>query len=868
MKNLYAFFVFLFLAFTSQAQYIYNDYDANQNVTFYAWPNAPIVIPNPYPSGINTSATVAQWDRSNWAQWDNVYTNNLPGTIDFTTGTVFSVKIYSPITCDVLFKLEGNAAPVERLLSITTPNQWVQLNFDFAGEATDTYNKLVFFIDFATFNANTFYFDDIEGPAYGGGGTGGATLTLPITFDDPDADYDLIDFGGNSSEIIIDPDDSNNNIVETIKSGTAELWAGTTVGGTVGLAEPIPFAQDTTLMSVRVWSPETGIPVRLKAEDATNPSITVETEAVTTVAMQWDTLLFNFAQPASGTPAIDYNNNYNKLSIFFNFGTTGAESGEQTYYWDDIEFVGAAEPKPLLALDIQDNFENDGWGTIDEWYFQDPNMNELTTTTDPENEDNTVANYNRSGSFMYTNAQFVLDHRMDLSVRNKFNLDVYFPSSNDYSGNLTTTAAIKLQNSLLGGNAWTTQTEVILSVEELDTWVTLTFDFSSVSDREDYDQVVVQLGGEGHWVPGQFYFDNLDLEHIPFINVISPNGGEEIEQNSSYTISWDFNYWGGDVDITLLKEGGNPEPIGLNIAADNYSFEWTVPYNQVPGEDYVLIITSVDNNSIADTSDFYFTILEVTGVQSNFVAEDTKIALGGSTTFTDLSSGEPDTWLWSFEGGNPETFDGQYPPEIAYNTEGTFDVTLIVYKGDDADTTSKQNYITVGLAPTAQFEASATQILTGQSVDYTNLSSGTDNNYHWIFDGGAPDASVEENPAEIVYNDVGEFDVTLIATNDFGSDTLYLPGLIKVFPVGTPSYDMESINVFPNPAINSFFISLPEGNQSNIELYDLRGQLLISMKNQTGLISINTASLQTGLYIILVRQDGNENFLHKKIRIQ
>jgi hypothetical protein len=29
---------------------------------------------------------------------------------------------------------------------------------------------------------------------------------------------------------------------------------------------------------------------------------------------------------------------YTKVSIFFNFGTTGASSGEQTYYWDDVDF--------------------------------------------------------------------------------------------------------------------------------------------------------------------------------------------------------------------------------------------------------------------------------------------------------------------------------------------------------------------------------------------------------------------------------------------------------------------------------------------------------------------------------------------------
>jgi hypothetical protein len=117
---------------------------------------------------------------------------------------------------------------------------------------------------------------------------------------------------------------------------------------------------------------------------------------------------------------------------------------------------------------------------------------------------------------------------MDLSARHIFNLSVYFPSSNDYTGSLTPTAAIKLQNSLLGPNAWTTQTEVKLTVTTFDAWQTLSFDFVAVKDSINYDQVVVQLGGEGHFTPGQFYFDDLALQGTAFI------GEKNVEPLSIY----------------------------------------------------------------------------------------------------------------------------------------------------------------------------------------------------------------------------------------------------------------------------------------------------------------------------------------------
>ncbi|MCB9295202.1 MAG: hypothetical protein H6559_19085 [Lewinellaceae bacterium] len=116
------------------------------------------------------------------------------------------------------------------------------------------------------------------------------------------------------------------------------MFAGTTMGAD-GLANAIPFTTSQTQMSVRVWSPEAGVPVRLKVENAADPAISVETEATTTVAMVWDTLRFNFSNEVPGTAPINLDDTYDKISIFFNFGAEGAAVGEQTYYWDDVELV-------------------------------------------------------------------------------------------------------------------------------------------------------------------------------------------------------------------------------------------------------------------------------------------------------------------------------------------------------------------------------------------------------------------------------------------------------------------------------------------------------------------------------------------------
>jgi hypothetical protein len=163
-------------------------------------------------------------------------------------------------------------------------------------------------------------------------------INLPITFDDTTVNYALVDFGGNTSAIQTDPIGGTNQVLMVDKSNTAQTWAGTTVGGN-GLALPIPFAGNATRISMAVYSPDAGTPIRMKAENAANGTVSVETEATTTISNGWETLEFNFANQAAGTAAINFGNVYDKLSVFFNFGVDGATAGQKTYYCDDITFL-------------------------------------------------------------------------------------------------------------------------------------------------------------------------------------------------------------------------------------------------------------------------------------------------------------------------------------------------------------------------------------------------------------------------------------------------------------------------------------------------------------------------------------------------
>lgn len=80
---------------------------------------------------------------------------------------------------------------------------------------------------------------------------------------------------------------------------------------------------------------------------------------------------------------------------------------------------------------------------------------------------------------------------------------------------------------------------------------------------------------------------------------------------------------------------------------------------------------------------------------ANFVASQTNIPVGTSINFTDLSSGSPTSWAWSFPGGNPSSSTVQNPANITYNTVGTYAVTLVATNASGSDTETKTGYITV-----------------------------------------------------------------------------------------------------------------------------------------------------------------------------
>ncbi|MBN1199185.1 MAG: PKD domain-containing protein [Bacteroidales bacterium] len=171
---------------------------------------------------------------------------------------------------------------------------------------------------------------------------------------------------------------------------------------------------------------------------------------------------------------------------------------------------------------------------------------------------------------------------------------------------------------------------------------------------------------------------------------------------------------------------------------------------------------------------------------ANFEASATHVCDGNLINFTDLSSGNPTAWEWTFEGGTPSSSTEQHPGNIEYTEAGSYTVSLTVTKGTETSTETKTDFINVFHTPTADFEAGP--LCEKTSVNFTDLSNpngGTITAWAWDFGdpaSGINNNSTLQNPSHI-YVDPGTYIVTLYVVNDGTCiDSLKMETIIEGLP--------------------------------------------------------------------------------------
>ena len=428
-----------------------------------------------------------------------------------TTMSKMTVRIYSPaVGLDIKLKIEDHnngSHSVETDTKTTMANQWETMVFDFNNQtapsapinAAYSYDKATVFFDFGnTGNGNTYYFDDVKMKA-----AALSQINLPVTFDDATVDYTVTPFGSNQSTISADPTNAANNVLKTIKPLGAIFYAGTTIGTGLGFATPIPITANSSKMSLRIYSPAAGIDIKLKIEDHNAGTHSVETDTKTTVGNQWETLVFDFNNPAANTAGFNASYTYDKATVFFDFGNTGTGA---TYYIDDLKFVPAAGGA-LQQINLPVTFDDP---TVN-YTLTDFNGDMSVAAKDPTNAGNNVtkttvpvSNQKYGGTTIGTQLGFATAIPISAS-KTKMSVRVYSPAVG---------IDIKLKIEDHTNPQHSVETDVKSTVANQ--WEILTFDFNTqsagtaaINTSYSYDKASIffDFGNVGQGLT--FYWDDV-----------------------------------------------------------------------------------------------------------------------------------------------------------------------------------------------------------------------------------------------------------------------------------------------------------------------------------------------------------------------
>ena len=465
--------------------------DSTLNYSFVDFGNAQsTVIPNPDPSGLNTSSTVGQSVKFNGSEvWAGSFLT-IDEPVDFSSLNNIAVDVWTSEIGEVVkLKLENSANPdinTEVDMTTTVNQGWETLIYDFsASDLSQEYDRVVIFFDFGNSGDDTsYYFDNIR-------------LSLPgvsnfTTVEDFQGDLPgNFSFGGvEGVQLVSNPNPAGVNTTSTVmqftKTDGAEVWGGMgfAVNGMINF-------NGTNQIKINSYAPEAGKVVKVKLEtiEGNVDGLTYEFDMTTTVANQWEVLTYDF----SAAPDLDYIS----FIVFYDFGNQNAG----VYHFDEVQ-VGLGEYIPTVAPSIAiENFEgelpgNFSFGGVEGIQIvENPNVSGTNTTA------NVMQCTKTEGSEVWGGMGISVDPiNFSSAGMNQIQIQSYSPEAGK---------VIKVKLETIEGNVDGLTYEFDMTTTVANQWETLTYDFSLAPDL-DYVSFIV-FYDFGNTAEGVYHFDEIKL---------------------------------------------------------------------------------------------------------------------------------------------------------------------------------------------------------------------------------------------------------------------------------------------------------------------------------------------------------------------
>jgi PKD repeat protein len=268
---------------------------------------------------------------------------------------------------------------------------------------------------------------------------------------------------------------------------------------------------------------------------------------------------------------------------------------------------------------------------------------------------------------------------------------------------------------------------------------------------------------------------------------------------SSLFLQWTDNAPNETVEYVYLAAGNGGFSRAQTLAAgsNNSTISGLTPGN------YRIYVTAANSagESIASNTALSTIAMPIT-LTASFTVTPASGNAGQTISFVDQSSGGVTSRAWTFGDGNASS---AVNPQHVYAVSGNFNVTLTVYGSGGAQAfTSSYVYIApaVPVTPqvTAAFALPTASAKAGQTVQFTDQSSGSPASWLWTFgDGGS---SNQKNPSH-TYAAAGQYTVSLTTSNSGSSSTV--SHVLQVASNAVPYRSLVSVSAQTNGLGGSYW---------------------------------------------------------------